>query len=435
MNVSSYISRLSNLFLFLLPWQTMFIYYEPVINGAKWQYGTLGFYATELIAWAIVCLFLLQYIGIVKSNAFVIDKKFGKDRLFVACFLLFVVFIFLTSFFAPVAEVARQHALRMTLAFLLFIIFSSQYISFARAQYWLIAGSIIPSMLGIWQFLSQSTIGGSVFGLALHQAAEAGTSVVVFGDERWLRAYGTMSHPNVFGGYLAIVLCVIFFYGSKKLKVKSEKRGNVETCIVLVAAVLASVALVFTFSRSAWIAFVVLILGTGYWFIKQKIGVRYHLIILVPMAVCALLFLPVTKTRLLADSAQEQRTIEERVESVAGVKDVFFSSPWIGTGAGNYTARMHELHPGLPGWKHQPVHAVPLLILSEVGIAGTLILGVYMYFFYRLFRSVLVKQKILFVTGILFLVPLLIFDHYLYSSYVGLVLLALLITSFVRSEK
>ena len=40
---------LLGLLLFLLPWQTIWITQERFLNGAKWQYGTQGFYATEFL--------------------------------------------------------------------------------------------------------------------------------------------------------------------------------------------------------------------------------------------------------------------------------------------------------------------------------------------------------------------------------------------------
>lgn len=433
----TYLSRLSYLFLFLLPWQTIWVYHEPALNGAKWEYGVLGFYATELLAWVIIALFLFQYLAAVKGGIFLRDKKFGADRFFVLSFLLFVIFLFLSSVWAPVSEIVRQHALRMMLAFLLFILFTSSYISFFRMQFWFIAGSVLPSILGIWQFLSQSTFGSSVFGIAAHKAAEAGTSVVVFADERWLRAYGPMAHPNIFGGYLVFVLWAVYLYVRRRKgkKEHDKKERNIEGGIVLCASILASAALVFTFSRSAWIAFVLLMIGTAFVYMKERISLAIHAAICISAVVCAVLFLPVTMTRITANSAQETRNIEERVSDIAGVRDVFFSSPWLGTGAGNYTARAYELHPYRPAWEYQPVHSVPLLIIAELGLLGASALILFFVSFCLLFIHVLRARRRILVAGVLPAIPLFLFDHYLFSSYIGLVLLAYLFTSYIRSTE
>jgi len=47
--------------LFLLPWQTIWIYQEKFLNGAKWEYGTLGLYATEILLWLCALLFIIWF--------------------------------------------------------------------------------------------------------------------------------------------------------------------------------------------------------------------------------------------------------------------------------------------------------------------------------------------------------------------------------------
>jgi len=434
MPVKKYTTILANIFVFLLPWQTLWIYHEPFMNGIKWEYGVLGFFVTELLAWVIIILFLYQYGRIIKTNMYLIDKKIGKDRLFIASCLVLIIYLFLSSLWSPVPELARQQSLRITLSYLLFILFSSQYISFARVRFWFIMGSIAPSLLAIWQFLSQSTVASSLFGLAKHIASEAGTSVVVLDNERWLRAYGPMTHPNMFGGYLVIVLWFIFLhYFSVKKNAVQEKYAEV---LLMGVSVIASTALVFTFSRSAWVSFIILMCGTMYWYKKSNLDIRLHGLLIVFTVVFALIFSPITKTRITIGSEQEKQTIHERVQSVVGGKDIFLTSPWIGSGVGNYTARMYQLRPTLPGWEYQPAHAVPLLLAGEVGVLGMGLFGLCIGLYFLLFWSFFQKQKWYVIgTGIALVFPLLFLDHYLYTSYTGLILLVLLFTSFVQTTE
>src|SRR3989344_9423215 len=54
------INYLLLLFLFLLPWQTRWIYQPAMLNGGFWEYGTQSFYGTEILLWLIVILFLID---------------------------------------------------------------------------------------------------------------------------------------------------------------------------------------------------------------------------------------------------------------------------------------------------------------------------------------------------------------------------------------
>jgi len=45
-------------FLFLLPFQIVYIVQDNFLNGAKWQYGTSVFYLTEMILWLAIIFFI-----------------------------------------------------------------------------------------------------------------------------------------------------------------------------------------------------------------------------------------------------------------------------------------------------------------------------------------------------------------------------------------
>ena len=63
-----------------------------------------------------------------------------------------------------------------------------------------LAGLVIPIMLGWYQVATGTSPSSTLLGLASHEATALGASVVETQGERLLRAYGSLSHSNDFGG-------------------------------------------------------------------------------------------------------------------------------------------------------------------------------------------------------------------------------------------
>ncbi len=85
-----------------------------------------------------------------------------------------------------------------------------------KLVYAMLAGMFFQAGLGIWQFLFQSSFASKWLGLAFHNGADLGTSVIeaVGADgvgERWLRAYGGTDHPNILGGVMAVVIILLIY--------------------------------------------------------------------------------------------------------------------------------------------------------------------------------------------------------------------------------
>src|SRR3990167_6847513 len=118
--------------LFLLPWQTIWLTKERFLNGVKWEYGTLGVYATEILLWTCAILFIFWYwprakLRVTSYPASGRDPAHGggglrvtKDRLFVFACLLFTLYSLLSSLWSSDRDLAFQHTLRVMEAFILF---------------------------------------------------------------------------------------------------------------------------------------------------------------------------------------------------------------------------------------------------------------------------------------------------------------------------
>jgi len=421
------INLLLGLFLFLLPWQTIWIYKEQFLNGAKWQYGTLGFYATEIILWACIVLLLIWFWKKKKIENPITKFKFSKDRLFLLSLLLFILYSLLSAIWAFDADISSNHALHITEAIFVFLILFIGPIKFHDAMTWFVAGSIVQSLLGIFQFLTQWTFSFKWLGLVSHPVWEAGTSIISSAQAgRWLRAYGAFNHPNIFGGYLVISLII-----TTLLILNKNGKNKLQFCILNSAFLIQIAALFLTFSRSAWITLIIFFIGISIYEIKNKNRQVLYLVsyTMILLAILSLIYSPIIKTRFSQNSINEVQSTTERLNGYQQSWKIFKQNIILGAGSGNYTVAAYNSNPSLPGWEYQPAHNVPLLILTELGLVGVFLILLILLLLIKLNTS---KQSIknnqsktiyyLLITGYLLL---LLFDHYLWSSYTGLILSAL----------
>jgi len=394
-------------------------------GGAKWEYETIGFYATEGLLWLCVVVFMAWFWKKAKGEIKKKGVKFSwtKDRVFVLSCLLFILYVFASSLWAYETRVSRQQAFRVLEGFLLFFMLYLGPLDAKGAMKAFVAGSVVPALLGVWQFVTQSTFDSVLFGLSDHPVLQSGTSVVASPEAgRWLRAYGPMSHPNVFGGYG--VISFVFLLSLVSVKVKKDTL--VRHVLYPAACILIVASLFFTFSRSAWIAFAIVIFlyccvalrERSFSFKNYRVRVMGYGVL--AAIVLSTLFIPLVQTRILGGSTHETRSTTERVNGYSEALDVFRSHPFDGVGVGNYTNTLVVNSPNARKyvWAYQPVHNVGLLFLAELGILGVVLLGAIMVTLFRL-------QKEHMYSIVLFalpLVPLLLFDHYLFSSYIGLML-------------
>jgi O-antigen ligase len=430
-----------SLLLFLLPWQTIWITKEQFINGSKWEYGTLGLYANEILLFfcaGIFCIDLWKKIKKRKANGS-FNFSWTADRRFILSGTIFIAYTFCSIIWSPDQLLAWQHALWFMEAFLLFFMLNAQPISYLISPiiYSFIAGSIVQSILGIWQFLSQSTFASTLLGLSVHRAAEAGTSIIsTLTDGRWLRAYGSFPHPNILGGYLVISIIITdILFSHKNPKAFSPKNYSLSLISYYTIISLQLTALFFTFSRSAWLAAAIWMVGTCTNKTLSNSCLRLRAYSFGLIAILTIIFSPLIFVRLNATTKNEIRSLNERTLGYSESLQIIKQHPFLGVGAGNYTAELNKQNRTLPGYVYQPVHNVPLLFLSELGIIGLTLLSLTIW----LLISYLLSQKTtstdlnLLLKAILSLTPLIIFDHYLFSSYSGLLLTGIFLSFLIKT--
>lgn len=297
-------------------------------------------------------------------------------------------------------------------------------------------GIFFESLLAIAQWLKQGFIFGFFpFGESLIAARHPSALTDFFGNLK-LRAYGTFPHPNVLGGYLAILLPLIpfiFWKLNSGIAAASGGKGErIRRFFYSLTFLLGLAALVLSFSRSAWTALVLIL---GFCFLgavkrgdfvsvfsvrSEKMRAAFSL-----AAVAAFLVLSFWPS---IGGLSPSLSVVRRRELNAAAFSMFKENPLKGVGLNNFTERLegYRFISG-PARFIQPVHGIFLLLLSESGLLG--FLGFSLLIFNLLRRLLFLDSNFNLalsglVLGILFLG---LFDHYFLTIDQGLIVFGLIV--------
>jgi O-antigen ligase len=227
-------------------------------------------------------------------------------------------------------------------------------------------GVFYSSVIAIIQFLLQHSVGGPLWFLGERTFTASTPGIARFAYQSFykLRAYATFPHPNVLGGYLAILLPGIIQYANNPI----IKLSNAKKLFYITTIVLGFTALLLTFSRSAWvvcgiaIAFAIArILNTEWRMVNKKIKMFFVFIIILYSLFMIQVFLNV-------GFQDESFVVREQLNTAA--ISMFASSPVIGNGLGNFLVQLPDYLVSRTIYFLQPVHNIYLLALAETGIIG-----------------------------------------------------------------
>ncbi len=228
--LTRYTDNLFFVFLFILPFQTVYLWREPIMNGAKWQYGTIGIYLSSLIVAVAIMLGAIMKANALKKKT-IIDMMttLWHERKSDMFLLLFVLWSGLSILWAQDTALALYTFVKILLAADVFVMTRDlvRRGKMKRIVVVLFVAAAIQSVIGIGQFLTQDSFSSKVLGMSAYESWQAGTSVLKNESGRFLRAYGSFSHPNVYGLFLAVVLIlVVSTIGEKSLLFPLFQRGK-----------------------------------------------------------------------------------------------------------------------------------------------------------------------------------------------------------------
>lgn len=198
--------------------------------------------------------------------------------------------------------------------------------------------------------------------------------------------------------------------------------------------------LVATFSRSGWIAFLAALFVSGSLMLwKQRLAAQSALpllsLVMLTLALSVGLLSDPVFARFSPALRLEARSLTERESEYQVFPQVFMAAPVLGTGIGGYTLALAARNPDADAWSYQPIHNALLLALAEVGLLGALAVVAWAAAVDRVNYAAIARGSARAITAIGFGTILLIvalFDHYLWSSWSGLALMAFAMALTVR---
>jgi hypothetical protein len=412
------------LFLFFLPWQTRWIFHEVTISGDASEYGKLAIYAIDILLMVYVSLVAWQ----TEKKAFSVLWKQPITRWVLFGSSLIVDWAFLSAIWAPETGVALMGAFHIFLAvaFMITILIDKQaHIGRILAAF--ILGMIAPAIFGWMQSAFQLIDASTLLGIAAQDPAVLGTAVIEHVNGRWLRAYGSFSHPNMFGGFSAVALVAAFHILAQKISSREQFVG-------WIAVTFLTGALIISASRTAWLA---AILGMGLWtsglfWLKDRARLNRLkfpvLISVLVLVVFGLSLYPILSSRFESSNRLEVQSVNDRRTQWIEAGNLLRSpKTWIlGVGFHNEPFAVEKIKPLRKAWAYQPLHNVPGLILVELGLLGiAAILIVIVSSDWLVHKNWHRPSSLMAMSLGLTILVLALFDHYLWTQPSGLYLLAM----------
>jgi O-antigen ligase len=417
------------IFVLSLPWQTRWIFFDFTLAGQIWQYGRLSLYLSWLVLILAAIVFLFKHPQ---------ERHWSKQK----PIYLLIAYCLLSLFWSPLKVVSSYY-----LALFFSAVLASYLLSKDKktTQLAFITAGFMQAVFAIWQFFQQEIISNKWLGIAGKQAYDLGASVIELGDQRWLRAYGALPHPNILGGFLT--LAIIFSLGvwwqiyqqgeKEQWSKKFIKKTWWHLGLLMVAIVSQSIALSLSFSRSAVLALLLSIMLLLFVALKNKQALLVNILV----KYFAILFLVLFITNWYLPNSWQQRILGQgRLENIstqeriASIKQISWSDPKaiiLGQGLGINSYQAWRQAPSAKVYDFQPIHNVYLLALAEVGIVGVLIL------FFIVWKYFYKKYKLDYISLALIIAVLVIalFDHYLWTGWTGLLLVALVLSRLKDKSK
>ena len=407
----------------LLPWQTRW-FSDASLAGWPWEQGRLAFY----LSWIPMLVLIIR--------AFCHPRLRRNDN-------KWIYFSIGTLVAISAVSILRDHAafrpilqwwVQVSVLALFVVALWRAKISSRSVATWVVISMIPHALIGVWQFASQQVIGNKWLGMASQLPQTLGVSVIAHDGLRILRAYGGFPHPNIFGGWLAVGSLLAIWLAATS----HERRA--QWIWTLIASLFASV-LVLTFSRAAW-------LGAAAGFVTSFVGAtlavaragtrpaptRMHvLIFLFPILVLSFVIFSQRQhifARFDLSQRLEQKSVDQRVGSLRTGLDLFLKHPLIGSGPNaelliapsNEKARAPL----------EPPHHAYLLALDDVGIVGFVTI---VFLIWMLLLNGERKARPYSLSSIVYCLSVLaLFDHYLWSTWSGQVLVAIAILLVVEPK-
>jgi putative inorganic carbon (HCO3(-)) transporter len=380
-------------------------------------YSILGIQLAEPFVDGVIVNYLIPTISILDLGvillllSLLVGKKIElrfKGFSFLKIFVMFGIYLTILSIFKG-GFLSILNSFRILLYIFTFysILKNIKEIFNQRINTYILLGAIalvvFQGVLAFSQFRGGTSLGLTFLGESQVVSGMMGSSFLNLDGSLYLRGYGTFPHPNVFAGWLILNILLGWY-----LFDNMNRRRDISIALM----VMSSLSLVLTFSRIAflvctiiWIAFLIKV------FFNSRRLKTYS-------------FLGLMSERLSNLFTGGDTSWGDRVGLMESSFSVIRENILTGVGLGRFIPNMGDTVPrsGSGILLLQPVHNIFLLFISEIGLIGFTLFSTLLYFFFK-------KREwsLRFIIGLIAILIIGMFDHYLLSLPQGLAVFLLIL--------
>jgi O-antigen ligase len=272
------------------------------------------------------------------------------------------------------------------------------------------------SLLALWQFKTQKSLGLYKFGEEHLSRAITGVAKIVSSGTTYIRGYGTFPHSNVLSAFLTtgLLICLYLLINAKNWRLKG---------LYGLAIAITTFGLTVSFSRAGYLSYGLgLIIFFGGILYTQPVKKLSALpktawvaagVCLASILLALMVFRPFLLTRAnVTDDSSLQRIFYAKISL-----KIMIQHPIFGLGIGESILHMQQYSSiKLWYWQIQPIHNYFLLAGAELGIPGMLILiWIFLSHLISLLKQKLTTYYLLLTTILISILILMQFDHYFYT--------------------
>jgi O-antigen ligase len=380
------------IFLILIPFQVR-IFVGSMIN----EWNSFFVYLGDIILFLVFVLFLNR----IKKTRIIPNLKFWL-------LLAFIVIAFISIFISSATKISFFRWIKLVEFVFLFVYvvlnIKTSNIKHQTILKIIFYSGVFQAILAIAQFIKNGSIGIKFIEAGVFDPNLPGVANFILNGERIMRSYGSFSHPNVLAGFLLLAI----FCGYKilisnfKFQISNQILiSKIQKFVLLMSLPILIFGLFLTFSRTAIMVF---IFGSLAMFLFEffrlrrqehteqrlkdgKTLIKLFSLFLVSCVLVIVVLFPCIKARFFTISMQEQAVDLRFFYNEMAIK-MIKEKPVLGIGIGNFvhysqnypeyikaaTKMSGENQNQVPEWIYQPVHNIYLLIASEIGILGLLML-------------------------------------------------------------
>jgi len=444
------------------------------LKGGFNEYMTPSFSWADLLMLAIIAIYTINIILRQVINPYYARSghrkipKLSFDNVSRETFYLLILlgWVGLSILWSQYRPIAIYRFLTL-LEIVLFAAIAAKYLKNNRwlkiTVFSLVLNGLFQSFLGIAQFVRNGSLGLHFLGESIFGSNIDGVAKILINGKKHIRAYGTFQHPNILAAFLLILLfitiaelvsrifpCMATKNLSAHKTVGRDRPVKVshETILSFIPMnyiwlLLSTTGLGFflTFSRSAFlglffglIAYIILI-SHHRDLIKRLKGsfkiMAFFFIVLILIAVALL-----NETSIISSQSLQERKLYQYVSY-----ETISNHPFRGIGVGQTVINTYYAYPKLESWQYQPVHNIYLLVSSELGIIGFILLILFLISFFSpiLFNSIAEKNSpltfYLFCCILFSFLLISFFDHYFWDIKTGTIIFVLPLIFLVAMQK